>query len=273
MLEKLRGSVPYSPTKGDEGLELLKPMATQKQTEHSAGSRAVFHTTQWNVVLAARRSDGAASAQALESLCRNYWYPIYAFIRRSGHAPAAAQDLTQGFFAHLLQRDWLANLSPDQGRFRTYLLHCLTHFMINEWKREQGPQRRPAGGIVPLEIDTAEGRYVHEPVDNATPETLFQRRWAAALVNQAKARLRAECLEKSKLPEFEMIEAHLGDRMEHGSVQEMARTLGLSEGALRVAIHRLRLRFRELLRETVAETLADPNEVDAEIRSLFSAWS
>ncbi|MCI0541557.1 MAG: sigma-70 family RNA polymerase sigma factor, partial [Verrucomicrobiales bacterium] len=180
---------------------------------------------------------------------------------------------TQGFFADILQRDWLENVGPEHGRFRTYLLHCLTNYLTNEWKRERGPQRRPAGGIVPLETGDAENRYLHEPGDESTPEKLFQRGWVATLVDQAKTRLRAECSEPGKLREFEILESHLADRVERGSITKIAQALCMTEGAVRVTIHRLRQRFRDLLRETVAETISNPADVDAEIRSLFTAWS
>lgn len=224
-------------------------------------------------MLTAGRVSSAEAFTALESLCCQYWYPIYAFVRRRGHSPHEAQDLTQGFFADLLQREWLEKVGPERGRFRTYLLHCLTNYLTNEWKRERGPQRRPPGGIIPLESGNAEERYVHEPTDDATPEKLFQRRWVATLVDQVKARLRVECTQAAKLQQFEILEPHLGDRMERGSITEIAQTLHMSEGALRVAIYRLRQRFGELLREAVAETVANPCDVEGEIRSLFTAWS
>ncbi len=224
-------------------------------------------------MVTAGRVSSAEAFTALESLCRQYWYPIYAFVRRRGHPPHEAEDLTQGFFADILQRNWLENVGPERGRFRTYLLHCLTNYLTNEWKRELGPQRRPSGGLVPLQIGEAETRYVHEPADEATPEKLFQRRWVATLVDQVKARLRAENAEPGKLLQFVMLESHLADRVERGSMAEIAHALNMSEGAVRVAIHRLRQRFGEILRETVAETIANPGEVDAEIRSLFVAWS
>ncbi|MCI0541642.1 MAG: sigma-70 family RNA polymerase sigma factor [Verrucomicrobiales bacterium] len=239
----------------------------------NADTHAVFQPTHWSVVIAAGRSSSPEASKALETLCHDYWYPIYAFIRRRGYSPHDAQDLAQGFFEHLFEREWLGKVSPEKGRFRTYLLHCLSNFLVNDWNKQRGPERRPVGGILPLEIEDAEGRYSHEPVDNATPEKLFQRRWVAALIQKVKVRLRAECVETGKLSLFEKVESQLGDRMDCGSIAAIAEGLEMNEGALRVAIHRLRQRFGELLREAVGETVGNPAEVEAEIRSLFTAWT
>jgi RNA polymerase sigma-70 factor (ECF subfamily) len=236
------------------------------------GTQSGFPDTHWSVILTAGGAASEAADEALEHLCRDYWYPIYAFIRRRGHAPHEAQDLTQGFFAHILNQDWLNGVGPERGRFRTYVLCCLTRFLTTEWRRAQGPQRRPSGGIVPLETGEGEERYAHEPIDEASPDKIFHRHWVETLLERARSRLRAEHSAAGKLPIFEVLGPHLGGRCEYGSITGLAACLGLTEGAVRVAIHRLRGRFGELLREAVAETLVNPADVDTEIRSLFSAW-
>jgi DNA-directed RNA polymerase specialized sigma24 family protein len=236
------------------------------------GTDARFSQTHWSIVLAAADHQAPDVGAALEKLCRTYWYPLYAFVRRSGRSPHDAQDLTQGFFAHLLRRDWLARVGPEKGKFRTFLLACLKNYLHNEHARASGPSRNPGQPMLSIDAQDAEERYVLELADNATPEKIFHRRWVAALVEQVKERLGVECAADGKLALFEKMEPCLGDRTEQGFHTAAAAALGMSEGALRVAAHRLRQRFGQLLRDTVAETLANPAEVDEEIRSLFTAW-
>jgi RNA polymerase sigma factor (sigma-70 family) len=230
-----------------------------------------FTQTHWSLIIAVQAGDANAQ-RALGDLCQKYWYPLYAFVRRSGKSPHEAEDLVQGFFCHLLQRPWLDGVGPEKGRFRTYLIRCLTNYVRNEWNKEQAARRHPPGGIFPLEMSDGETHYEHEPIDEETPDKLFERRWVAALVEQAKIRLRVESERDGKLALFEALEPHLGGRVEHGILADLAARLGMSEESLRVALHRLRKRFGEILREVVAETVADPAELDEEIRHLFSAW-
>lgn len=235
-------------------------------------SRAQFTATRWSVVLTARDSDAPKAEAALARLCELYWYPIYAFLRRKGHPQAEAKDLTQGFFAYLLQRPWLHSVGPEKGHFRTYLLRCLTRYVINDTERKLGPTRSPHTRVISLDIAEAEARYAGESADQLTPDRLFERRWVAELIGHTKTRLAAEWNASGKGPLYRLLEPHLTNRAERGELAGLARTLGQSDGAVRVALHRLRHRFGELLRETVAETLADPSQVDQEIRSLFRAW-
>ena len=237
------------------------------------GSHVAFQATHWSVVMQARETSSPQATEALNILCRDYWYPLYAFIRRRGHSPAEAQDLTQAFFAHLLERPWLNAVEREKGRFRTYLLACLTRFLTNEWHRANGPTRRPAGGLVPLETDDAENRYVHEPADHASPDALYDRLWVQTLIRQVKARLQLSYAQNGKLTLFQQLEPHLVERSPTGAIPAIATALNMDKDTVRVALFRMRQRFGELLREAVAQTLANPSEVDAEIRSLLTAWN
>jgi RNA polymerase sigma-70 factor (ECF subfamily) len=231
-----------------------------------------FATTHWSVVLSASRSNDTRAAAALEQLCRAYWYPLYAYIRRRGHSPADAQDLTQGFFAQLLESDALGKVSPDKGRFRSYLLACCNHFLANAWK--QGRTVKRGGGYPALALDeaAAEGRYQVEPATDLTPEKLFERRWVLALLDQALGRLQEEWRADGKEALFQALRVFLSDVKGATSHAESARQTGLSEVATRQAVHRVRLRYRELLREEIARTVESPSEIDDEIRHLYAAF-
>lgn len=241
--------------------------------EPRPGTHSRIPETLWGIVLDAKKGEPEVATAALAKLCEIYWYPIYAFLRRKGYQPHEAQDLTQGFFTHLLQVDWLSSVGPEKGFFRTYLLRCLTNFVGNELAKQRCATRRPGGGLVSLEEADAENRYSKEPIDYVAPDKLFERRWVSTLVDQAKAKLRAEWQAAGKLAQYERLEPELAERTERGAVAELARALGLSEGAARVSLHRLRNRFGELLREVIAQTIANPTDVEREIRHLFRAWS
>ena len=229
-----------------------------------------FATTHWSVVLRAGSADPAASRHALEDLCRAYWYPLYSFVRRSGHGPTDAQDLTQEFFARLLAGASLARVHPDKGRFRSFLLASLKHFLANEWKRSQCLKR--GGGVPLLSLDErdAEGRYLHEPVDDLTPERAFERRWAEALLQQVLARLRAEFVAARQAERYDLLKGCLTHDWDSPPDPELAGRLGLGVSGLKSAIHRMRQRYGEIFREEIADTVAGPEEVDAEIRHLFA---
>lgn len=241
------------------------------QMNRESKTCAPFAQTRWTLIVTAQGADLAAEA-AREELCRKYWYPLYAFIRRSGHSPHEAEDLTQGFFAHLFQRAWLDGVHQEKGRFRTYLLRCLTNYLTNEWKKGNGATRRPPGGFTPLEPGAGEVRYVRELMDHETPEVAFQRRWVMTVVEDAKALLRAEYERGGKQRLYDRLESHLAGRTDPGVHAGLAAELGMSEGAVRVHLHRLRKRFGELLRETVAQTVVHPADIEDEIRHLFAAW-
>jgi len=229
-----------------------------------------FALTRWSVVLAAGGDDPAAR-RALEILCINYWYPLYAFVRRQGHQPHDAQDLTQEFFAKLLEKGWLDGVAREKGKFRSFLLASMKHFLSNERDRARAQKR--GGGRSPISLDThsAESRYAMEPVDIATPEKIFDRRWALTLLEQVLARLRAEMASRGNAALFDELKASLcGQPSPYGQI---AAKLDMSEGAVKVAAHRLRQRYRELIREEVAQTVGSEGDVDDELRELMSALS
>ncbi len=229
---------------------------------------AGFHTTHWSLVLAAGLGESPQATEALEGLCRTYWYPLYAYIRRRGHDRHAAEDLTQAFFARLLEKSHLREITREGGRFRSYLLTALNHFLANEWDRARAQKR--GGDKVHFSLDDldAEARYALELEDNRTPEHLFERRWALTLLDQALGRLREEHEAPERSRVFEHLQPFLsGDKnlIPHAAV---AASLGISEGAVKVAVHRLRKRYGELLRQEIARTVATPEEATQEIRHL-----
>jgi RNA polymerase sigma-70 factor (ECF subfamily) len=230
-----------------------------------------FQTTSWGVLRQAAEGSSAASREALGRLCETYWPPVYGFIRSRGHSPSDAEDLTQAYFARFLEKGYLADFRPEVGRFRTFLRASVAHFLANEWDRVRALKR--GGGQVVLSLDaaTAEERLRLEPVDRLTPETVFERQWAAAVLSRCLERLRREQAAGAGEGRFERLKAFLsGDGADVG-YSTLARELGLKEGAARSAVHRLRRRFAAVLREEILETVSDPREVDAEIRWLLEA--
>jgi RNA polymerase sigma-70 factor (ECF subfamily) len=225
-----------------------------------------FESTNWTVVLAARDRGSPEAERALESLCRTYWYPLYAFVRRGGHPAHDAEELTQEFFARLLARNDLARVDPAKGKFRTFLLKACQNFLANDRKRARASPRRIA-----LDVAEAEQRYARELADELTPERTFNRRWALAVLEKVLARLEDEMVHKGKGDLFERLKpALLGGRGEMAHAQ-LGAALGMTEGAVRVAAHRLRKRYRELIRKEIGRTVADPEQVDEEIQELFRA--
>lgn len=245
--------------------------AQSNQTQSSAArSEAQFTTTHWSVVRKVGDGDSSARALALEQLCRVYWHPVYWFIRQHrAYNHHDAQDLTQIFFAHLLERDTLIKADREKGRFRTFLLGALTKVLANEWDKKQAAKR--GGGIQHVSMDEAdaEGFYGAEPVESATPERVFDKLWAAALLRQTLERLSKEYAEGNKAELFAALETVLTVEPP-GGYPLMAARLRMSEGAVRVAVHRLRARFRELLRSEVAQTVTSNEEIDAELHHLLS---
>jgi RNA polymerase sigma-70 factor (ECF subfamily) len=207
----------------------------------------------------------------MEQLCRQYWYPIYAFVRERGSGHPEAEDLTQGFFAHLLAMETLKRVDRQKGKFRTFLLAALSKYLSNEWDKRQTIKRGGRRQIISLDEATAEELYRHEPVDPSSPEKLFDRRWAFTLVERVLASLREEYRAAGKMDLLAQLEPSLTHEIVPGRHADWAATLGLSEGAVRVAVHRLRRRFGELLREEISQTVASDAEVDEEIRHLFAA--
>jgi len=229
-----------------------------------------FVTTRWSVVLMAGHSDTAHAQAALEKLCRAYWYPLYAYVRRRGQSPEDAKDLTQEFFARLLERNWIGRADQQRGRFRSFLLSAMNHFLADEWDKARA-QKRGGGQIpVPLQFDTAETRYGYEPVDNTTPEQNFERRWALTLLDTVLQRLHSEYEQEGRAEFFAALHPCLvGDRANQ-PYADLAVKLGISEGAVKSAVHRLRQRYRHLLRDEIAQTVAEPGEVDEELHHLFA---
>jgi RNA polymerase sigma-70 factor (ECF subfamily) len=230
-----------------------------------------FSTTHWSVVLRAGQGDVAGATAALERLCRTYWYPIYAFVRRRGSDPPEAEDLTQAFFAFLLEKEALKKVDRQKGKFRTFLLAALTNFLANEWDKSRTLKRGGQRQIISLDETVAEELYRHEAVESLTPEKLFERRWARALIEQALARLRQEYVAGDKAGLFTKLEPALTGETPPGAFGQWASELSMSEGAVKVALHRLRRRFGEVLRSEIAHTVSSPEEIDDEIRHLFAA--
>ncbi len=228
-----------------------------------------FATTRWSVVLAAGDSESPGSREALARLCETYWYPLYAFARRWGHTADEAQDLTQEFFARLIERHYLSEVRPERGRFRSFLLASLKHFLLNERDRILAQKRGGGRAPISLEIETAEGRYRLEPSDTATPESIFERRWALTLLDRVLARLGDEYADRNRKRLFEALKVFLTGQVEAQKYATVGGILEMSESAVKVAVHRLRRRFGELLRDEIADTVADPSEIDDEIRYLF----
>ena len=231
----------------------------------------VFATTQWTVVLAAGDRESPQAAEALENLCRTYWYPLYAFIRRKGHAAAEAEDLTQEFFARLLSRDFPAGIKPVGGKFRSYLLTALQHFLTNEWQRARAAKRGGGNTVLSLQEMDAEGRYRLESADNATPETTFDRQWASVLLDKVREQLRREYAAEGKANLYATLQGCLTGAEKVMPYATLAHQLGQSESAVKMSVHRLRKRYGELLRQEIRQTVADPGDVEEEIRALLAA--
>lgn len=224
-----------------------------------------FSTTRWSVVLAAAHEDSKA---AMEVLCRAYWYPLYAYVRRDGHPPHDAQDLTQEFFARLLEKDWLRSAGPDHGRFRTFLLVVMKRFLIGEWHKQTAQKRGGQVTHVPLDSEDAERRFAREP--ELAPDAMFERRWAMTLLEQTLDALEIEFTSAGKTDDFQAMKNCLTLGRDSISYVDLATQTGSSEGAMRVAVHRLRKRFRELFRENIAATLAEGEDVEAELRHVVT---
>jgi len=244
-------------------------MSPPPQASGPLDQRAEFTTTHWSVVLTAGKGSSPTAQQALEQLCRAYWYPLYAYVRRYGHNPEDAQDLTQEFFARFLSRNYLQLADHTRGRFRTFLLSSLKHFLVSEWKKANSERRGGRQTILSLDEASAESRYASEPADHESPDSLFDKRWAATLLAQTLTKLHAEFAagEKSRL--FDTLKMIVWGEQKQDYAQ-LAASLGMTEGALKVAVHRFRQRYGELLRTEVANTVRTPTEIDDEVRYLIS---
>jgi len=245
-------------------------------TESKSGTSArgdIFVTTRWTVVLAAGRKATPQAERALEELCGTYWFPLYAYVRRRGYTKADAEDLTQAFFARFLAKNYLAGLTVERGRFRAFLLASLKNFLANEWDKSQRLKR--GGGAAPLSLDweSADSKFQVAATGEPSPDKAFDREWAVALLAHVLDQLRAECAAEGRARQFDQLKIFLTAGKGAVPQADVARALGIDEAAVRVAVHRLRKRYRELLRDEIAHTLSDPSQVDEEMRALFGAFS
>jgi len=239
-------------------------MTSAEPTEH-------FHTTRWTVVLAAGQKQTPQSEVALEKLCTTYWFPLYAYVRRRGHSREDAEDLTQAFFAGFLAKNYLETLSAERGHFRAFLLAALKHFLANEWDKSQRQKR--GGAITHLSLDwqSADTQFQIATTTEQSPDKAFDREWALALLGKVMERLESEAAAAGRAAQFAELKAFLTAEKGTLPYAAAAKVLGIDEGAVRVAVHRLRKRYRELLREEIADTLADSSQVNEEMQALFAA--
>lgn len=235
------------------------------------GAGGVFPTTHWSLILAAGETDSPQAAEALSRLCANYWYPVYAYVRRDGHDAHGAQDLTQQFFTRLVERSFVAGAMRERGRFRSFLLIALKRFLINEWQRSQAQKRGSGQELISLDGGSAEERYRLEPVDQMTPDRIYERRWALAVLDTVMEKLRIEQAGEGNAELFDTLKAFLyGDRAS-ASHADIGARFGLTESAIKSRTHRLRQRYRELLHQEVAQTVANPMDTEDELRQLLAA--
>ena len=232
-----------------------------------------FRTTNWSLVLAAGRDSTPNGREALANLCESYWHPLYAYIRRQGRDVDEARDLTQAYFVQLLEKDYLNQVEPKAGRFRSFLLTTLKHFLANEWNKAHASKR--GGNQTPISLDngTAEQRYRIEPADELTPEKLFERRWTLTVLERVLDRLSAEFSRAGKSEQFEQLSPYLTGDGPQIPYKEVADRLGVDKGSVKVGVHRLRRRFGKLLQEEVAHTVSSDDQIDREIRHLLSGMA
>lgn len=247
-------------------------MVPRPQQDAAQNTRRVFPTTHWSVVLNAGAASTPETHQALATLCQNYWYPLYHFVRVQGKTHHEAEDLTQEFLSRLLAADGVARARPERGRFRTFLLAALKNFLINEWQRAQAEKRGRGVSTLPLEFAAADGRFANEPVSaTITPEQAFDRSWALNVIDQALASLRTEYAASGRGALFDAISPGVWGGGAPEPLAQQAARLGLTESALKVALHRLRKRLRERLEENIAATVAADADVEDELRYLIAA--
>lgn len=234
---------------------------------------ALFATTHWSIVVSAGEGRSSESRRALASLCENYWFPLYAFVRRKGYSAPDAQDLTQEFFVRLLAKNYVAVADPQRGKFRSFLLGAMKHFLANQERRKNAEKRGGHRLTISLDFDSGENRYGRiEPADPLTPERLYEKRWTLTLLDLVLSRLRGEFCKDDKSDVFDALAPFLvGETTQ--SYAEMGRELGMMEGAVKVAVHRLRRRYRKLLKEEIAQTIDDSESLEDELRELLAAVS
>jgi RNA polymerase sigma-70 factor (ECF subfamily) len=248
-------------------------LSTEEKSPPTAERAGVFVTTRWTVVLAAGNEKSPVADVALEELCRDYWYPLYAYVRRQGHAQAQAEDLTQEFFARLLEKKYLAGLENNRGRFRAFLLGAMKHFLANEWDRANSQKRGGGATILSLDYQGADTRYQIDPADHLSPDKLFDRAWATTLLERVVARLRAENHAEGRAEQFDQLKYYLMVGKNDIPYAQAATALAMSEGNVRVIVHRLRKRYREIVQQEIVQTLADPAQAEEEMQSLMAAFA
>jgi RNA polymerase sigma factor (sigma-70 family) len=246
-------------------------------TNHE-GSRAVsaakwFATTHWTVVLNAADGVEPSAQEALEKLCRTYWYPLYAYVRRQGQNPEDAEDLTQAFFARFLEKNYLSQVEREKGKFRSFLLASLRHFLADERDRARAFKRGGGRTHISLEVQDAEGRYLLEPADHMNAEKIFERRWALTVLDAARARLRQEFAKSGKGERFAELEKFLPGEQTSSTYAQVAGQLGVAVGTVKWEVHQIKQRFRESLRAEIANTVSDPTQIDEEVRHLINVLS
>jgi RNA polymerase sigma factor (sigma-70 family) len=241
-------------------------------SEHESGNcgAELFKTTHWSVVILAGQGASPQAAAALEKLCRAYWFPLYAYVRRHGHSPEEAKDLTQEFFARLIEKHWVADADQGKGRFRTFLLTALRRFLANEWRSAHAARRGGDCILIPLD-ETAEARYAQELATDLTPERTYERHWALSLFDQALARLRHEYAVADKARHYDALKEFLSGEPGEGDYARVGAQLHMSQAAVATAVCRLRQHYRGLVREEIAHTVNSPDEVEDEMRWLLAA--
>jgi RNA polymerase sigma factor (sigma-70 family) len=237
------------------------------------GEAGQFHTTRWTLVMASARDQSQTGRAALAALCQIYWYPLYAFARRRGHSPHDSQDLTQGFFLHLLEHRVLSGVDRLKGKFRSFLLACFQNYLSAETRRAHRLKRGGQCQFVSLDLESAENRYRYEPKDYLTAEKIFEARWALTLLDHAMTVLREEYVGQGKELVFNTLKGYvgIGENTSKASYEEAAKALGIGVGTVKTFIHRLRNKYLAVVREEVARTVSDPAEIESEIRALCDA--
>jgi len=246
-------------------------MSDNTPTSSTPPGAGRFATTHWSVVLAAGRPASPRYQQAMGTLCQTYWFPLYAYLRRQGYDSHQAEEYTQAFFARMLEKHGLRLADPKRGKFRSFLLAALKHYMANERDRAQAQKRGGGRKVLSLDFENAESQYALEPAHQLTPEKLFERSWALTVLNRTMAQLQAESASTNKQKLFDHLKVYLTGERSSVSYRDVAAELDMTEGAVKVAVHRLRQRYRELLRDEIAQTVAAEAQIDEEIRDLFAA--
>lgn len=224
-------------------------------------------------MIRAGQDESHKASEALVTLCKMYWYPLYVFVRRQGYAAADAQDLTQGFFVKLLEKNYVQQADKERGKFRSFLVTSLRHFLSNERDRSEAKKRGGGKVSISLDLEDAERRYQHEPADPMTAERLYERRWALTLLDHVLTRLEEQYAAEGKQHLFESLKEHLTREKGSTPYKEIAEKSGLSEGAVKVAVHRLRKNYRQILEDEIAQTVSDPRDIEDELQQLFAVLS